>query len=162
MLLKRIEGPTIEQALERVRAECGADALVVETRPTRRGFLVVAARPEAALAPVDQAGRPTRRDTGGWTRGFRPPARQAAAFGLSDRILAAIERALLGTRVDLSRPGDPALPNLCARVLQALIAAEARIEARPAPAGFRAIALVGATGVGKTTTLAKLAARAVR
>ncbi|MCR9247956.1 MAG: hypothetical protein NXI31_23240, partial [bacterium] len=44
MLLKRIEGKTLPDALARVRSECGDDALVVETRATRDGYLVVAAR----------------------------------------------------------------------------------------------------------------------
>jgi flagellar biosynthesis protein FlhF len=159
MLLKRIEAATLPEALEAVRAACGDDALVVETRSTRRGYLVVAARPPAELPPgrAPRTGAPPPR----WTRGFAPLAAAAADFGLSARILQAVENALLGTRVDLSRPGDPALPALCVRVLQSLIATETRFEGRPAAAEFRAVALVGATGVGKTTTLAKLAARAV-
>jgi flagellar biosynthesis protein FlhF len=76
-------------------------------------------------------------------------------------VLAAVENALLGTKVELSRPGDPALPVLCQRVLQALIRTEARFEAMPAAAELQTQVLVGPTGVGKTTTLAKLASRAV-
>lgn len=161
MLLKRIEATSLQQALERVRAECGDDALVVETRSTQRGYLVVAARPDTALEPRDQIGRPAAPTTARWTRGFLPLARRAEAFGLSARIMTAVENAMLGTRVDLSRPGDPALPNLCVRVLQALLPIETRFEGRPVHRDFHAIALVGPTGVGKTTTLAKLAARAV-
>ncbi|MFN9704465.1 MAG: hypothetical protein ACK595_06540, partial [Planctomycetota bacterium] len=47
MLLKRFEARTLPQALARVRAECGDDALLVETKATRTGFVVVAARPAA-------------------------------------------------------------------------------------------------------------------
>jgi flagellar biosynthesis GTPase FlhF len=155
MLLKRIEARTLPDALQRVAAECGADALVVETRPTAGGYLVVAARKEAPLPPVDQAGRSARPAAPRWTRAFAPLAQRAQSFGLSPRLCAAVENALLGTRVELGRPGDPALPGLCVRVLQALIRADARLPAR-------AVALVGPTGVGKTTTLAKLAARAVQ
>jgi len=161
MLLKRFEASSMQQALARVRAECGDDALLVETRSTRNGVLVVAARPETALPARDQAGRPTRGREQRWTRGFRPLAQRAEDFGLSARILAAVENALLGTRVDLSRPGDPALPGLAVRVLQALLPVEPRLEGRPVHRDFHALALVGPTGVGKTTTLAKLAARAV-
>jgi flagellar biosynthesis protein FlhF len=93
-----------------------------------------------------------------WTRGFQPLADKASDFGMPNTVLRAIEKALLGTRVDLSRPGDPALPALASRVLAGLLRTESRLEATD-PA-FRTIAVVGPTGVGKTTTLAKLAARA--
>ncbi len=157
MLLKRIEAKTLPEALERVRSECGTDALVVETKATRGGYLVVAARPEAVVAKRDQGGATFLSK---WTRGFQPLAEKATDFGLSATVLRAVERALLGTRVDLSRPGDPALPALASRVLAALVHVEPRIEA--GEAAFRTLAVVGPTGVGKTTTLAKLAARAKR
>ena len=157
MLLKRFEAKTLPEALARVRADCGDDALVVETRPQRGGYLVVAARPDGAAPPLrDQAG-----STGvlsRWTRGFQPLADQATDFGLPASVLRAVEKALLGTRVDLSRPGDPALPALASRVLAALVRTEPRVEATGD--AFRALAVVGPTGVGKTTTIAKLAARA--
>lgn len=156
MLLERFEAKTLPAALERVRAKCGDDALLVETRQTRAGYLVVAARPETSPQRPDQAG-----STGvlsKWTRGFQPLADRAADFGLSTTVLRAIEKALLGTRVDLSRPGDPALPALASRVLAGLVRCEAGLEG--GDAGFRTLAVIGPTGVGKTTTLAKLAARA--
>lgn len=160
MLLKRIEGKTLAQALSRVKKECGEDALLVETRPTRTGYLVVAARQEAMLAPPRHQAAAVERQPR-WSRGFAPLAARAADFGLSERVLAAVEKALLGTKVALSRPGDPALPRLCQRVLAALIRTEARFEAVPVAKELQTQVLVGPTGVGKTTTLAKLAARAV-
>ncbi len=158
MLLKRFEAKTLPDALARVRAECGDDALVVETRPTRAGYLVVAARPDATLPRRDQAGSAGALSK--WTRGFQPLADRASDFGLSTTVLRAIEKALLGTRVDLSRPGDPALAALASRVLAALVRCEPRLEEHDAGDAFRTVAVVGPTGVGKTTTLAKLAARA--
>ena len=119
MLLKRIEAKTLPEAIDRVRAECGADALVVETRPTRDGFLVVASKPEAQAPRRDQAG--TTSFLSKWTRGFRPLAEKATDFGLSKPILQAVERALLGTKVELSKAGDPGLPGLASRVLAALV-----------------------------------------
>jgi flagellar biosynthesis protein FlhF len=162
MLLKRFEAKTLPQALELVRRECGDNALVVETRPTRTGFLVVAARPEPlpstpTARPRDQAGGTSLLSK--WTRGFQPLADHATDFGLTTNVLRAVERALLGTRVELSRPGDPALPQIAARVLAALVHTAPEVEA-PDTARYRTLALVGPTGVGKTTTLAKLAGRA--
>ena len=155
MLLKRIEAKTLPEAIERVRTECGADALVIETKPTRNGYVVVAGRPETAATTRDQAGSTAFLSK--WTRGFQPLADKASDFGISKTILQAVERALLGTRVELSRHGDQALPNLASRVLAALVHHEPRVESS---GGFQTLALVGPTGVGKTTTLAKLAARA--
>jgi flagellar biosynthesis protein FlhF len=158
MLLKRFEGKTLQETLDRVRRDCGADALVVESRATRTGYLVVAARPDQGTGI--RAAAAHARATPSWTRGFLPLAAKATDFGLSARLLHAVEDALLGTRVSLSRAGDPALPGLVARVLQSLIRTEPRCEG-PAAGPFRTLAFVGPTGVGKTTTLAKLAARAV-
>ena len=158
MLLKRLTAKTLPEALERVRVECGEHALVVETRATRDGYLVVAARPDEVRP------HPRNQTSAGflslsqWTRGFQALADKATDFGLSPAVLSAVEKALLGTRVDLSRPGDPALPRLASHVLGSLVRVEARVEA-PEPR-FRTLAVVGPTGVGKTTTLAKLAARA--
>jgi len=157
MLLKRFEAKTLPQALQRVRAECGDDALVVETRATRDGYLVVAARPELQAGKRDQAG--TNTFLSKWTRGFEALAATATDFGMSAPILRAVENALLGTKVELSRPGDPALAGLASRVLSALVRIEKRLEDREV-AQFKTLAFVGPTGVGKTTTLAKLASRA--
>ncbi len=161
MLLKRFEAKTLPQALELVRTCCGENALVVETKPTAKGFLVVAARPEPvpvpAMRPRDQTGANTLLSK--WTRGFQPLAEHATDFGLSGNVLRAVERALLGTRVDLSRPGDPALPQLASRILSALVHVAPEVE-DSSETRFRTLALVGPTGVGKTTTLAKLAGRA--
>ena len=147
MLLKRFEAKTLADALVRVRAECGEEALVVETRQTRTGYLVVAARPEAQLPRADQAG--SAGVLSKWTRGYQPLADKATDFGMPTTVLRAVEQALLGTRVDLSRPGDPALPALASRVLASLLRTEQRVEAPETT--FRTIALVGPTGVVAAT-----------
>lgn len=155
MLLKRYRAPTLDQALAQVRAECGDEALLVETKATKKGYLVVAAQKEQASLPPPRSERPW--SSLGWTRGFAPIAETARGFGISHRILKAVEKALIGTRVQLQKPGAPALPGLAARVFQSLVA-----TADVTGDEHRVQALVGPTGVGKTTTLAKLAAQAVR
>jgi len=154
MLLGRIEARTLPEALDRVTRECGPDALVVETKQTRTGFLVLTAR-RPALGKRDQAGSATFLSS--WTEGFRPLAELATDFGLSLEVLRAVEGALVSTRVDLSHPRT-ALARLASRVLSALVDTEPRVET--GEGAFRTLAVVGPTGVGKTTTLAKLAARA--
>jgi flagellar biosynthesis protein FlhF len=154
MLLDRIEARTLPEALDRVTRERGPDALVVETKQTRTGYLVLTARRPVA-GKRDQTGSTS---LSSWTHGFRPLAELATDFGVSLAVLRAVEGALISTRVDLSRPGDPALRTLACRVLSALVCTEPRVESGEGV--FRTLAVVGPTGVGKTTTLAKLAARA--
>src|SRR5262245_52714658 len=103
MLLRRIQAPTMSDALLQVERECGQGALLGETRRTAKGYPVVAAQAPKATAP-----RPARAASGRrWTPGFAPLARRALAFGLSETVLVAVEDAMLGTRVNLTRPGDP-------------------------------------------------------
>lgn len=168
MLLKRFEAPTLQDALEKVRTECGEDALLVETQETRRGFVVVASRPQEALERATVPRRSGRthatpkatQAAPRWTPGFAPLAERAQAFGLSTTILRAIEKALIGTRIRVDRANDPALPRVAAKVLQGLI----KTTEFPTPTGSgpQITAFVGPTGVGKTTTLAKIAAHAKR
>ena len=152
MLLKRIHAPSLPEALAKVERECGKNALLVDTRPSRDGYTIVAAREEDVVR-APRTGSPSAPR---WTRGFAPIADRATRFGLGANVLKAVERALIGTRVHLDRPGDPALERLTAQILKSLI------KTRPFDLPrFHATALVGPTGVGKTTTLAKLAARCV-
>ena len=157
MLLKRIEAETLGAALDKVRAECGADALLVETRRKDGGYVVLAARPgrrDATPPRVRENGEAPRRR---WSPGFAPLAAGATRFGLAPAVLEAVEQALLGTRVRLDQAGDPAVAGLATRVLQALV----RTTAMTLP-DWRVVAFVGPTGAGKTTTLAKVAALAAR
>ncbi len=152
MMLKRIEAPTLQEALTKVEKECGKDALLVETKETHRGFVVVAQKPEAVIP------RPPRKAKAApdWTPGFAEVAARATEFGLSQGVLRAIEKALIGTQLRLDRTGDPAVPRVASKVLQALIKTTDELS------GERLTAFVGPTGVGKTTTLAKIAANAIR
>lgn len=153
MMLRRIQAPTLPEALEQVERECGKGALLVETRRTTKGYLVVAAQ-----APPVRDSKPRKVTMGRhWLPGFAPIARKALTFGLSEAVLAAIEDAMIGTRVQLDRTGDPAVKGIAARILRALIKTE-----DTATPPYRVCALLGPTGVGKTTTLAKLAANAQR
>ena len=149
MIMKRIHGTTLQGALAKARQECGPDTVLVETRRTSDGYVLVAARPDPKPKTV-----PATPPALGWTRGFAPVAAAAERFGLSAAVLRALENALLGTRVSLARAGDPAVPGVAAKVLQALIPTTSLRT--------QVTAFVGPTGVGKTTTLAKLAAEAIR
>ena len=159
MLLKRIEAPTLAEAVERTRSLCGEDVLLVETRKTSSGYTIVAAQPTEgdADAALDQQSAGLQSPAHRWTPAFRPLAERALAFGLDATVLRAVEKAITGTRITTDQPGDPALASVATRILAALI--KTRDMTLP---DFAVTAFVGSTGVGKTTSLAKIAARAVR
>lgn len=150
MILKRITGKTLAEAMSKAHQECGKDALLIETKQDHNGYVLVTARP----TPTGTSGM-ERAPRAGFGRGFARASAPALRFGISQELLSTVEDALIGTKVAVAREGDPALPGLAARVLGSLIRTTT-LEDR------RVVALVGPTGVGKTTTLAKLAAHAVR
>jgi flagellar biosynthesis protein FlhF len=146
MILRRVTGTSVRDALARAEQECGSGVLILETRMTTQGAELIALKPQ----PEPKPAAPRRRG------GFAELAANARARGLSEVCVRTIERALRGLDVELDRPGDPALISLAKKVLASLITT---VPAADTP---RALALIGPTGVGKTTTLAKLAARARR
>ena len=171
MLLKRYRQKTLDATLREVQSELGNDALIVETRRTPAGYEILAAPHEdraalkrahatARLRNKDGKAQPSllpRATSDRWRPGFRDLAMHALEHGWSARVINAVEKALAGTQVHLERPGDPAVPTIARRILTALV----RTRSLEAP-DLRVLAFVGPTGVGKTTTLAKFAARAIR
>lgn len=161
MLMKRYSAPTLDEALAQMTRECGPDAMLVETRRSANGYVVVGGRQGEQKKRSGEPRKRTPKQEDGtdfrpsqFTRGFRSLAEHALGFGLHGAVLRAVEKALLGTRIQLQEPGDPALPGVAGKVLKALIPTTDSLP--------RVAALVGPTGVGKTTTLAKLAAQATR
>lgn len=151
---------TPKDALDAVKSSLGTEAVILSTRevPLLRGgqrqFEVVARRGQPR-APVPFAAPPEP---------ARPPRRELARLadrlidlGVDDRVVDA-----LLARARTGRERDPAAddPSLLRAAILDLLGAPAPAPWRPAePNG--ALALVGPTGAGKTTTLAKIAARAV-
>jgi flagellar biosynthesis protein FlhF len=154
MIVKRVVAGSMREALKLAEKECGAGALILQTRVTSAGAEVVTARPAMPVAPAaPRKAQQAHRDI---SPGFAPVAARALAAGLSDVVVRTLARALAGLEVRTDQPGDPALPGVTARVLGSLIPSRALTDLP------RCVALVGPTGVGKTTTVAKLAARATR
>lgn len=151
MLVKTFHGKSATEALSRVRAELGDEACVLETRRGPRGVEVLAAaeRPGTVLnRPVnapDFSGSPAaerlRDDL--MAQGFSQP--------LAEQVAAAAQANLDPERLD-DRVGALSY----ARELVALW-----VPTTPAgpTRGAKTLVVVGSPGVGKTTTLAKLAAR---
>ena len=208
MIVRSYSGRTMSEALAKVRADLGTEALIIETRTVREpgllgknvGIEVVAARDDAdslsggprqastTLASVPQAASnqaaglareresttfsPTTAPGAGIEEELeaieRQLARLAAGQGtptghLGEELASALEDAELPAEVVAE------LDAACAKAGERLDAARrsdfaALLLARGLPqiapldwSGCRRLMLVGATGVGKTTTIAKLA-----
>jgi flagellar biosynthesis protein FlhF len=141
MRLKKFAAPTVEDAIRKVRAELGSDAVILDTRRTGRRSYEVTAGLDAPVAT--------------------PPGAEAELDGL-DRIAAALAfhgvpaalaDRLLGAAAEL----DAADATLAlAGALDSLFAFRPLLDT----GGSATLALVGPPGAGKTATLAKLAMRA--
>jgi flagellar biosynthesis protein FlhF len=169
MRLKRIEAPTVGEAMRRLRQELGEHAVILHTKTVGgpgagllgRGRVEIlgavddpgepgAARPAAAEpAPAPAAPAAARRDTA--PRGAPAEARAEIAARL-----ARFQAAVPSIRLAPEPPAAPAAGVEPRRSgMSCLAPAWDRVGDRA-----RRIAFVGPTGAGKTTTLAKAAARA--
>ncbi len=159
MRIQKFQASDMREAIVQVKRALGSDAVIVSTRDIRRGLLGKGVEVTAAIDAPDEPETPAQ------------VAAPAARASMSD---ADVERFLLPLRSELrtlhsmmrSERGmieamrrqisdmagrGPAGPSLddCARSPGLVSSSNGRI-----------VALVGPTGVGKTTTIAKLAARA--
>lgn len=141
MRIRKFSAPTVEDAIRKVRAELGADAVILDTRRTGRRTHEVTAGLDApdASPPEAEAG------LDGLDRIAAALACHAVPAAIADRLLA-VAAELDTTDATLALAG--ALDSQFA--FQPLIAAD----------GGATLALVGLPGAGKTATLAKLATRA--
>lgn len=147
MRLKTFSAPSMAEAMQMVRDELGAEAIILSTeRKAANGGVTVTAAMEPA-APSDPA----------------DAAQAVAAIGAIDAIGAALERHGVPP-MTAHRLLDAAADALTETPTDALAAAlEAQLGFAPLfpeAADPRPLMLVGPPGAGKTVTLAKLAARA--
>ena len=170
MRTRKFIADDMKSALEDVKRELGADALIVATRSVRRGLLGAAVEVTAA---VDE----------GPTESSSPHAPQSALTHVDlERVTLPLrgELRMLRSRLDSVDRGSAQAELLALRGEMGSLrrAVErlgsegsneptttprevlARTPGLIAPAPGRLVAIVGPTGVGKTTTIAKLAARA--
>jgi flagellar biosynthesis protein FlhF len=185
MRVKKFEGATMRDAIAKVKAELGDQAVIISTRQVRRGLLGSAIEIAAAIDGDDDAPGLSGPSTGGpQPRASEPDLEKLIGPLRSElRSLRALVRtsgenrsttelrtelAALRTLVEgLARPAAPAPaappPRRAAsqhdtpRVRSTQQDHDAPLTATSASA---AVMLVGPTGAGKTTTIAKLAARA--
>jgi flagellar biosynthesis GTPase FlhF len=138
-MVRRFEAPTLSEALCRARTEAGPKAVIVEVQRIAKSaggarVVVFAAPPSGGPSGLDRLLK---------ARGVRPERRQRLLEGLGDL------------------PAESAEAALSARIERLFEVPHERFSGPAAPRrGPRILALVGPTGVGKTTTLAKLAGKA--
>lgn len=182
MRVKQYEAESMPDVLRLIRQDLGEQAVILQTRHTRPGLIrrigwfggrgrktqvqVLAAldesptppRPAPAVAPVAVGGE--QRGSGGRRLPAEPP-RRLIEYGVDPRRASRLHR-LISTGME---PGmaDAIVGECGVEASEAMFAAaiERRVTIPTAAEaqGCRRIALVGPTGVGKTTTAAKLAAR---
>ncbi len=205
MRVRKFEGATMRDAIAKVKAELGDQAVIISTRQVRRGLLGSAVEISAAIDTHDTEPEPARSLDGPSTGG--PPAlkteqeveKQLAPLrselrslralvrtagegrGTTElrtelvalrRLVEQLHRASAAPEAASSPPAPPILaaaPARRATTQHAAVAAAAPSRAYQAaaydtpltaPSTGHIVMLVGPTGAGKTTTIAKLAARA--
>jgi flagellar biosynthesis protein FlhF len=172
MKTRRIEGTDMQAALREVRRTLGPDAVIVSTKETAEGIEIVAATspPEAPAmrrtaepASVHElSSRNTGISGGGFARlaaGMARPVAPATellessldALGLATDIRDALIHAVRGRR-----------PQEALSSAYVALSASIKVEGPTLMRDGGRVAVLGATGVGKTTTIAKLAAHFAR
>ena len=170
MRILKFEGSTMRDAIAKVKAELGDQAVIVATRQVRRGLLGNAIEISAAIE--DEPSEPAFvHHQQAQAQAQAAPQRSPEVETLRNemRSLRALVRAADSNRGTLELRSEVAeLKKLVEKLAAPPVGKQAVYipPKRPAPAALtepstaRAILLVGPTGAGKTTTIAKLAARA--
>lgn len=159
MKLKRFTAPTMARALQAVKAVLGPDAVLLSTE-TSGGVVTVTAAVDDDEAEAEPAGSPRPGDGGAAAatgRANAAIARSAEAAGDAATLARALERHGVDPRIAAALVGVVAARLPTAPTLESALAAALDCERPPRPG--RVCLVCGPPGDGKTTTLAKLAAR---
>lgn len=156
MRIHRVRGRSLSEALERARTAHGDNALVLSQESSKDGdvWLAVAERGTARARVFPKAeveAKPSARPLDpGALDALGRLERSGASNDLRERVRLALEAS--------DARGAFAIDAAAAELGRAIaVAPSPRVDGR-----LRALAFVGPTGVGKTTSLAKLASRLVR
>ncbi|MEO6710210.1 MAG: hypothetical protein ABIP42_11585 [Planctomycetota bacterium] len=162
MRIHRVRGRDLKQALERARVQHGEGALVLSQEAAENGdvLLAVSERRQATNLVFPSVESPVSKKTP------RPGMEAIAERGASD-VHARLTRSQVSpanlAHVLSAVRESKALGTFAIDAAAQELSRGIRIASSPRADGqLRALAFVGPTGVGKTTTLAKLAVRLVR
>ncbi len=172
MRIHRIRGRSLQEALERARVQHGAGALVLSQESAENGdvLLAVSERRQAENIVFPSVSLKTPRAAVQAAAPARVLDQTESAVaeerGASD-VRARLERSQVSSelieRVVAGVRANNALGAFAIDAAAAELSRIVRVASSPRADGrMRALAFVGPTGVGKTTTLAKLAVRLVR
>lgn len=173
MKIHKFEGATMRDAIAKVKAELGEQAVIISTRQVRKGLLGNAIEIAAAVDNGDDAPAPA---VPAFTAALPERAPSRAPEADVEKLVAPLRTELRSLRALVRASGDSRGTTELRNELAALrkLVEELRGPATPtatlAPAAparsliarstGRIVLLVGPTGAGKTTTIAKIAARA--
>jgi flagellar biosynthesis protein FlhF len=172
MKIHKFEGATMRDAIAKVKAELGEQAVIISTRQVRKGLLGIAIEIAAAVEDGDDA---PAMAAPAFTAALpeRAPARAPEAD--VEKLIAPLRTELRSLRALVRASGDSRGTTELRTELAALrkLVEELRTPAAATPVApaaparsliarstGRVVLLVGPTGAGKTTTIAKIAARA--
>lgn len=150
MQIHRIMGSSLRDALVRARYAHGDDAMVISQEVASTGAVTLAVARRASTQPEEQRPKPAQRPV---HAALCEVADRLRAHGASDRFVERITTAV-GARLD---SGTHAL-DLAAEVIGTLYP---RTSLPRLSHAAQVLAFVGSTGVGKTTSVIKLAWRLV-
>jgi flagellar biosynthesis protein FlhF len=170
MRILKFEGATMREALANVKAELGDQAVVVSTRQIKKGLLGSAFEIAAAIdddqpAPRGPAFTGSGAPTPNLARRNPAPAPTSLTDDEVERAVAPLRAELRSLRAMMRASQAPAgAPRKPVNVHPAHATTAHQASGMPtplaAPSTASAVMLVGGTGVGKTTTIAKIAAQA--
>ncbi|MEJ7600384.1 MAG: hypothetical protein WKG01_20910 [Kofleriaceae bacterium] len=174
MKILKFEGATMRDAIAKVKAELGDQAVIISTRQVRRGLLGTATEISVAIDDDDAPARPLAGPTTGGPvsrthdadveklinplrgelRSLRAMVRTSGDSRATTEMRS--ELAVLRKLVEDLSKREPAKRKTSVAERETALESQPLVRTSTA----RAIMLVGPTGAGKTTTIAKLAARA--
>jgi flagellar biosynthesis protein FlhF len=152
MQIQRVLAPSLREALQRARRLHGEDAIVISQELSANGVTLAVARrtpPAARVLETARDPKAAQRD-----RAFAEVAARLRRHGASDALVEEVQAGIAAERSE-----DRHVLDVAADVLGA---AFDTVKLPRARGRARVLALVGNSGVGKTTTIAKLAMRLVR
>jgi flagellar biosynthesis protein FlhF len=172
MQIKRFEAPDMQEAMRQVKETLGPEAIILSTKTVRRPagptpmprpsrVEVVAAtdhpatekpKPSPKAAPLFLPRLENQKSSAAPLE--NPFLQKMLSAGISPEFISELAKGLRGWRADSRREGNPEswLHYLRWKLMEAVEVTGPEVE------GAKVWSFIGPTGVGKTTTLAKLAA----